>query len=183
MKLTTIRKIVLITFPLLILVCFLIYWIEPRFSLWQMGKSIIIKKQILPLARMFSSSSGKRYRVNDDKPRFVLAGPNLTLFPGVYWYKIAVAADCQGKDIGFIDVTRKTGGQGLGAKEIIVQMPGEKQEVAVRFEADLAFDYEFRLYANGSCPFEIKNAWLERERIGFREFALAIWQKAKNLVK
>lgn len=179
-----IKKIILISFPIFVLVCFMSYWIEPRFSLWQMDKSIILKKQVLPLISIFSlSETDGKFLVPKEASRFVLAGSNLTLFYGTYNYKLKIVPSCGGGDLGYMDAVRKKGNLGLGAKEIIAAKEGEEQIEEVQFYADSAFDYEFRLFSRGECSFEIKEAFIEREKIDFKTFAGVIWQKTKKIVQ
>lgn len=179
-----IRKIILIFFPLLIFGCFVVYWIEPKFNLWQMDKSIILKKQELPLMAMFLPvRQNNSFLVESGLSQFVFAGPKMTLFNGQYQYELKIIPFCSDKDLGFTDIVRKNGNLGLGAKEIIAQKQGETQIESLNFEADNAFDYEFRLYSKGECSFEIKEAWLERQKVDFRAFLRVVWQKAQSIIK
>ncbi|MCL5406894.1 MAG: hypothetical protein M1429_00115 [Patescibacteria group bacterium] len=178
------RKIILIFIPIFVLACFVVYWIQPKFSLWQMDKSIILKKQELPLLTMFlPARQNNIFLVESGLPQFAFAGPKLTLFNGQYQYKLKIIPSCSNKDLGFMDVTRKNGNLGLGAKEIIAQKQGETQVESLNFEADNASDYEFRLYSKGECSFEIKKIWLERQKVDFRAFFQTVWQKAQSIIK
>ena len=177
------KRIILIVFPLFILGCFVVFWAEPRFNLWQMDKSIVRKKQSLPLMMMFSlPHEDGRFLVTNAQPQFVLAGPDLTLFYGAYVYKLEIEPACSGKSLGFMDVVRQKGSLGLGAKEIIALKPKESQIETVKFQADSAFDYEFRLFSRGECPFEIRKAWVEKENLDFKTFSWAIWQSVRKVL-
>lgn len=178
------QKIILIFIPLFILSCFVVYLIEPKFSLWQMNKSIILKKQELPLRTMFlPAHQDNQFLVNSNVPQFVLAGPKLALFNGQYQYNLEIVPSCNDQDLGYMDVVRKNGNFGLGAKEIMAQKQGEPQIESLDFQADTAFDYEFRFYSKGECPFEIKKVWLERQEIDFQTFLRNVWQKAQSIIK
>lgn len=178
-----IKKIILIVIPLLILGNFIVYWIEPNFSLWQMNKSIVYKKQSLPLMIMFlPSHQNGQFFVKGTQPQFVLAGPKLTLFYGTYTYKLKIVPDCSGKDLGFMDVVRSNGNHGLGAKEIITKDAGVEQIESISFNANNASDYEFRLSTRGECQFEVKDAWIERDKTDYRMFLGELWQKTKKIV-
>lgn len=177
------KKIILIFLPLLILGCFISYWVEPKFQLWQMDKSIILKKQELPLMMMFLPEHQDNVFVAPiASPQFVLAGPKLTLFSGQYRYKLEIIPACSNQDLGYMDVVRKSGNFGLGAKEIIAQKQDEPQIEELEFQADTAFDYEFRLHSLGECSFEIKTIFLEREKIDFRAFFRNAWQKVIKII-
>ena len=172
-----IRQLILIFVPLLILGCFISYFVEPKFNLWQMDKSIVLKKQDLPLLTMFlPPHQDNVFLVESSAPQFVLAGPKLTLFSGQYHYQLEIIPACSNKDLGYMDVVRKNGSFGLGAKEITAQKQGQMQIESLEFEAETTFDYEFRLYSKGECPYEIKSVSLEKKRIDFRAFLRNIWQ-------
>lgn len=177
------KNIIIILLPLFILSCFVSYFIEPKFNLWQMDKSIVLKKQALPIRKLFLPAYQDTYLVESGLPRFVLAGPGLTLFGGEYLYKIEIMPMCSGKDLGFMDVTRKNGNAGLGAKEITALKEGEVQVESLSFQTDSAFDLEFRLYSKGECSFEIKKVYLERQKINWRTFLQVIWQKSQSIVR
>lgn len=178
------RNIILIIVPLFILGCFIVFWVEPKFNLWQMDKSIIFKKQELPLRMMFLlPRQDNVFTVSDVPPQFVLAGPKMTLFSGKYQYKLKIIPSCSDKDLGYMDVVRKNGNLGLGAKEIIAQKEGQIQIESLEFRAETTFDYEFRLYSKGECSFEVKEVWLEREKTDFRAFFRVVWQKGQSIVK
>lgn len=177
------KKIFLILFLLFILGSFISYWVEPKFNLWQMDQSIIFKKQDLPLVMMFGpEEKDGKFIVDSRQPQFVIAGPNLTLFYGKYSYNLEIVSTCDSQDLGFMDVVRENGRLGLGAKEIIAGIKGETQIESVEFEAGAGFDYEFRLYSKGTCPFEIRKAWIEREKIDWRTFIQEIWQKIRKVI-
>ena len=177
------KRIILIVFPLFILGCFVVFWAEPRFNLWQMDKSIVRKKQSLPLMMMFSlPHEDGRFLVTNAQPQFVLAGPDLTLFYGAYVYKLEIEPACSGKSLGFMDVVRQKGSLGLGAREIIAAGIGQTQTESVEFEAENFFDYEFRLFSRGECPFEIRKAWIEKENLDFKAFGLVIWQSVRKVL-
>lgn len=178
------RKILIVFVLVFVLGCFLVYWIEPKFSLWQMDKAIFLKKQDLPLMMMFGSETqDEKFIINSNQPQFVLAGPRLTLFEGIYSYNLEIVSECDRQDLGFMDVTRKNGRLGLGAREILTQEKGQAQRESVEFEAGMGFDYEFRLYTNGACPFEIKKAWIERKKIDWQSFTWGIWQKIQKVIQ
>ena len=177
------KKFLIVFVLIFVLGCFLVYWIEPKFSLWQMDKAIFLKKQNLPLMMMFSPPhENGRFLVEGNQPQFVLSGPRLTLFYGIYSYNLEIVPECESRDLGFMDVTRNNGNLGLGAREILTQEKGQAQRESVEFEAGMGFDYEFRLFSKGACSFEVKRAWIEREKIDWPAFTREIWQKVLKVI-
>jgi hypothetical protein len=177
-------KIFIVIVSLVVFGCFLMFWVQPDFSLWQMDTSIILKKQNLPLMKMITVPHERApFEVKLTQPKFVLAGPFETLIQGTYTYNLEITPDCDNQDMGFMDVARKKGKMGAGAKEVVGLKKGEKQLETLKFEAATDLDYEFRFYSNGSCPFEINNGYLEKVKVDYRSIASNIWRNVKKIVR
>lgn len=166
----TFKTFVLIFISLWILGCFITFWIEPRLNLWELGRSIILSRQDLPLVKMFIPARNHQLIASDQKGQFILSGPNLTLFDGEYEYNLEIIPACQDQTLGYLDVVRKKGLKGFGAKEIIAREISKPQIEKIKFDAETGFDWEFRLYSYGNCGFEVKRGWLIREKIDWRGF-------------
>lgn len=176
------KTIIVILFSLWILGCFIAFWIEPRLNLWELGRSIVLSQQNLPLVKMFIPAHNHQLIVSDLQEQFILSGPNLTLFDGEYEYNLEIVPACQEKTLGYMDVVRKKGLKGLGAREIIAQKISEPQIEKIKLDAETGFDWEFRLYSYGNCSFEVKRGWLVRERVDWRGFLGQVKHSLKSIL-
>ena len=145
---------------------FLLRVIKPNFNSWQYMKGIFFESQVLPLAKMYPfSHQGDNYPVKEGQTGFVVSGVPVTLPGGDWQFNLEILSDCQNSQIGTMDIVRKEGHVSYGSKIIIVGRKGQKQIESLDFTGKTGSNYEFRLNTNGSCGFEIKRAWLKRERL------------------
>lgn len=162
-KMKIFAKIILILLPLVFLFCFALFWYKPGFSLWQMEKSIVQKKEILPLSTMFRLPHQEQLLVTDNHAQFILAGPYWTLFGGNYVFNLEITPFCSGKVFSRIEAVKNKGAIILNQKDIVAIKESETQLEELSFSARTGANYEFRLYSYGVCPFEIKKGWLNKD--------------------
>lgn len=149
---------------------FSIHRIYPKFDIFQFSKGLLLKKENLPLKKMFIGPPSDKFQAPLGHEGFVLTGPYQTFPAGLWQVNFEIIPDCENKTIGYLDVTKRAGTFSYGQKEILAQKSGEKQIVQITFSGTTASDYEFRLFSNGSCQFEIQKGWLERENLYWRNF-------------
>jgi len=159
-----ISETLLIIFIIILLISYWHYLYLPEFKVNQFFQSIIVKKQNLPLEKMFFKNTHD-FIVPEGTQQFITTGPYQTLANGNYTVKYEITSICNNQPLGYIDVAKDKGGSILVSEEVNSETVKQNKIISLPFDASTGSNYEFRFYSYGNCQFQINKAWLERNRL------------------